>query len=70
MLEMPEVDLEKCNGCGICVTVCHCGAIVLVNGKATLIETQLCTWCTLCEAVCPVGAINCPYEIVSELNSE
>lgn len=66
MLEMPEVDFEKCNGCGICVTVCHCDAIVLVNGKATLIETRLCGWCALCEAVCPVGAINCPYEIVSE----
>ena len=66
MLEMPEVDLEKCNGCGICVTVCHCDAIVLVNGKATIIETRLCGWCAVCEVVCLVGAISCPYEIVIE----
>lgn len=66
MLEMPQIDVEKCNGCGICVQVCHCNAIVIVAGKATIIETYLCGWCAVCEAVCPVGALNCPYEIVIE----
>ncbi|MFC2039511.1 4Fe-4S binding protein [Chloroflexota bacterium] len=63
---MPEVDLERCDGCGMCVTVCHCGAIALVNGKASIIETRLCSWCAVCEAVCRVDAIRCAYEIVIE----
>ena len=66
MIEMPQVDLEKCTGCGICVSVCTCGAIILKDGKIAILETAECTWCTLCEAACPVGAISCPFEIVVE----
>ena len=63
---MPVIDIEKCNGCGICVEVCSCGALVLVNNIITIIETEDCGWCTLCEAVCTAGAIRCPFEIVLE----
>ena len=66
MLEMPRVDLEKCTGCGACVAACHCEAIILVEGKAVVIETLKCGWCTVCEAVCPVGALFCAYEIIIE----
>lgn len=66
MAEMPVVDLQKCNGCGLCVDVCLCGAIVLAGDKVTVVETEDCHWCTLCEAVCPVGAIACAFEIVIE----
>jgi pyruvate ferredoxin oxidoreductase delta subunit len=66
MIEMPQVNLEKCNKCGICVSVCHCSAIVLVNNTIAIVETQECGWCTLCEAVCPVEAISCSFEIVIE----
>ena len=66
MLDMPQIDHEKCQGCGTCVSVCHCGAIVIVGGKATIIATQTCGWCTVCEALCPHGALTCPYEIVLE----
>lgn len=66
MIEMPLIDTEKCNGCGICVSACHCSAIIIVEGKATIIETRACGWCTVCEAVCPLGALGCPYEIVIE----
>lgn len=66
MLEMPRVDLEKCTGCGICVAACHCSAIVIVDGKATLIETLKCGWCCVCEAVCPSRALYCEFEIVIE----
>jgi len=66
MFEMPQVDLDKCVGCGLCVDVCHCGAIIMRGDKVIIIETRECSWCTLCEAVCPVGAISCPFEIIFE----
>ena len=66
VVEMPLLDLEKCNGCGICVSVCECSAIVVFGDKVTIVETEQCGWCALCEAVCPVGAISCPFEIVVE----
>jgi MinD superfamily P-loop ATPase len=62
--EMPIIDPEKCDGCGLCVTVCQCNGLVIVNNVITIIETVECDWCTDCEAVCPTGAIRCPFEIV------
>jgi MinD superfamily P-loop ATPase len=62
--EMPIIDTKKCNGCGVCVTVCGCNGLVLVNNIITIIETVECDWCTDCEAVCPTGAISCPFEII------
>lgn len=64
MVEMPVVDPEKCNGCGLCVSVCRCGALIMVDNIITVIETEECSWCIECEAVCPTGAISCPFEIV------
>jgi len=64
--EMPVIDRGKCDGCGLCVSVCYCNALVLVDNVITVIETEECTWCTECEAVCPTGAIACPFEIVIE----
>ena len=66
MVEMPLVDKEKCNGCGLCISVCSCGALVMVNNIVTVIEIEECGWCGLCEAICPTGAISCPFEIVIE----
>ena len=66
MVVMPVVDQEKCNGCGLCITVCYCEALVLVDDVITVLETEECGWCTECEAVCPTGAITCPFEIVIE----
>ena len=66
MASMPVLDREKCNGCGLCVSICHCNAFLLVDDIITVIETELCSWCTICEAVCPTGAISCPFEIVIE----
>ncbi len=66
MVEMPRVDPQKCRGCGLCVTVCPCGALVLADNVVTVVETEDCGWCTECEAVCPNKAIACPFEIVIE----
>ena len=66
MVEMPVIDQEKCNGCGLCVIVCYCNAVILAGGVITIVETAGCGWCTQCEAICPTGAISCPFEIVIE----
>lgn len=64
MVEMPEISREKCNGCGLCVSVCYCGALKLLDKVVIIVETEKCGWCAQCEAVCPYGAISCPYEIL------
>lgn len=61
---IPEIDLEKCNGCGDCIELCPCGIVTLVNGKATIVKLEGCDYCTECEAFCPSGAIQCPFEII------
>jgi MinD superfamily P-loop ATPase len=66
MIEMPFIDQAKCNGCGLCMSVCFCNALKMVGTVVAIIETEECDWCTHCEAVCPTGAISCPFEIVIE----
>ncbi len=63
---IPVIDEEKCDGCGLCVGVCVCGALVLVDNTVKAIEVDECRWCTLCELVCPHEAITCPFDIVIE----
>ena len=65
-MRMPEVDMAKCNLCGLCVEVCKCGAIVIRGQVVIFIQTEACGWCAICEAVCPTGALTCPYEIILE----
>ncbi len=64
MAEMPVIDPQKCDGCALCVGVCHLNALAIVNNIITIIETVECDWCTDCELVCLTGAISCPFEII------
>ncbi|HBM15854.1 MAG TPA: 4Fe-4S ferredoxin [Lentisphaeria bacterium] len=52
-----EIDQDKCNGCGQCVSACHEGAIQLVNGKAKLVSDVYCDGLGACIGDCPVDAI-------------
>ena len=65
MAIMPIFDPAKCDGCGLCVTVCKCGALVLTDNIITVLEVDNCGWCTDCELVCTTGALLCPFEIIS-----
>ena len=52
-----HIDEEKCNGCGLCATACHEGAIDMVNGKAKLVRENYCDGLGDCLPGCPTGAI-------------
>lgn len=47
---------EKCEGCGICITVCPNKALSLINQKV-IREVDLCTACGTCESACPNGVM-------------
>ena len=62
--EVPEmvrqiihIDEKKCNGCGLCASACHEGAIEMVNGKAKLVRENFCDGFGDCLPGCPTGAI-------------
>ena len=52
----PEVNKDKCTGCGDCVKWCPTNAIELVNRKA-VIDLKKCIGCGECVATCNFSAI-------------
>ncbi len=53
-----KIDEDKCNGCELCVSACHEGAIGMVDGKAKLLRDDYCDGLGNCLPVCPTGAIS------------
>ena len=52
------IDQSKCNGCGLCASACHEGAIGMVEGKAQLFREDYCDGLGDCLPACPTGAIS------------
>jgi MinD superfamily P-loop ATPase len=62
-IPVPEVDEQKCTGCGECGKICQYSAIVCIKGKVVTFQ-ELCHGCGGCTLVCPVEAIReVPREI-------
>lgn len=51
------INEDQCNGCGICASACHEGAIGIVDGKAKLLRDDYCDGLGNCLPACPTGAI-------------
>jgi len=56
-VNVPEVDLKKCTGCGKCSEICQYSAIVHLKDINVLTFEQLCHSCGGCMRVCPADAI-------------
>lgn len=52
-----QIDETLCDGCGLCVSACHEGALGLVGGKAKLLRDDYCDGMGDCLPACPAGAI-------------
>lgn len=51
-----QVNQERCNGCGNCVSICPSNAIRLEGGRA-IIDEALCVGCQACMDACAQSAI-------------
>ncbi len=58
MVKTIVIDESKCDGCGLCVTACHEGALALVDGKAKLVRPNFCDGMGDCLPACPQDAIS------------
>lgn len=60
----PEIDRERCKGCGLCIGACPEQILRLADqfnrqGQhfAECFDVQACTACTFCAIMCPDSAI-------------
>jgi len=55
-IKVPEVDQDKCTGCGKCAELCQYSAITCIKGKVLVFE-ELCHSCGGCMMICPEAAL-------------
>ena len=57
------IDTERCKGCGLCVTVCQKGCIIISkhSNKSGYFPAEPagsdCTGCAMCTIICPDAVI-------------
>jgi 2-oxoglutarate ferredoxin oxidoreductase subunit delta len=58
------IDIERCKGCGLCISVCPKNGIVISKSlnkagyfPAQPVDNSDCTGCAICAIVCPEAGI-------------
>lgn len=72
---VPEVDDEKCTGCGACAEICPAKAIEIVDRsdeRTVKFDHTKCIFCASCEEICPEDAIEMAtrYNVVTKNKGE
>ncbi|MCY6371446.1 FAD-binding protein [Clostridium ganghwense] len=62
-----NILIDKCVGCGLCVSACPFGAIKIENKKAVILEN--CTLCGSCVSKCNLNAIELKKEEVKKVDT-
>jgi ferredoxin len=77
---LPEVDADRCKGCGRCVVRCPVEAVALVSAhhphetalKRAKINEEICLGCGVCVRACTEGAMRLkprPERVITPVNS-
>jgi MinD superfamily P-loop ATPase len=53
---VPDVDGDRCDGCGVCASICQFNALAVVN-KEVIVFPEICHHCGACWLACPQHAI-------------
>ncbi|MDR0640550.1 MAG: 4Fe-4S binding protein [Holosporales bacterium] len=48
---------NKCIGCRLCMMVCPCDAIQIIDTEKHVFHREKCSYCGLCHVACPARAI-------------
>jgi len=51
------LDVEKCNGCGMCIEVCPHEVFATEDHRVTIQDLDACMECGACALNCPTGAL-------------
>jgi len=53
---MLQIDLDRCDLCGTCVSVCPADCLELSETKL-IVDNNKCTGCEICVRLCPFEAL-------------